>query len=99
MPTEIAAGFNDMTVLTEDGVDVFILNLDDLEDVPPYYVDVAGRRFAYSSITFPVKGQSAQLPRFIRTTEAEGKLVIMVERKQRYLAYIHDPSAETDDEE
>lgn len=99
MPTEIAAGFNDMTVFTEDGVDVFILNLDELDDVPPYYLDVAGRRFAYSAITFPVKGQSAQLPRFIRTTEADGKLVIMVERKQRYLAYIHDPAAETDDAE
>lgn len=99
MPTEIAAGFNDMTVLTEDGVDVFILNLDELDDVPPYYLDVAGRRFAYSAITFPVKGQSAQLPRFIRTTEADGKLVIMVERKQRYLAYIHDPAAEADEAE
>lgn len=98
MPTEIAAGFNDMTVLTEDGVDVFILNLDELDDVPPYYLDVAGRRFAYSAITFPVKGQSAQLPRFIRTTEADGKLVIMVERKQRYLAYIHDPAAPAEEE-
>ena len=98
MPTEIAAGFNDMTVLTEDGVDVFILNLDELDDVPPYYLDVAGRRFAYSAITFPVKGQSAQLPRFIRTTEADGKLVIMVERKERYLAYIPDPAAPAEEE-
>jgi hypothetical protein len=98
MPTEIAAGFNDMTVLTEEGVDVFILDLNELDDVPPYYIDVAGRRFAYSATTFPVKGQSALLPKFVRATEAEGKLVIMVERQGRYLAYIHDPNAETEEE-
>jgi hypothetical protein len=97
MTTEIATGFDDMTVLSEGGVDVFILNLEEYEDVPPYYVDVAGRRFAYASVTFPVKGQGASLPRFVRETEAEGKLVIMVERKERYLAYIHDPNAEDEE--
>ena len=49
MPTEIAVGFDDMTVLSEGGVDVFLLNMDEMEDVPPYYIDVAGRRFSYSS--------------------------------------------------
>ena len=97
MPTELAVGFNDMTVLSEDGLDVFILNLDEYEDVPPYYLDIAGRRFAYSSTTFPVKGQGAHMPRFVRETEAEGKFVIMVERKERYLAYVHDPTAEDEE--
>ena len=98
MPTELAATFNDMTVLSEDGLDVFLLNLDQYEDAPPYYLDVAGRRFAYSSTTFPVKGQGAQMPGFIREQEAAGNLVLLGERKGRYLAYIHDPNAETDDE-
>ena len=37
------------------------------------------------------------MPTFIREQEAEGKLVLLGERKGRYLAYIHDPNAETDE--
>lgn len=99
MTTEIAVGFDDMTVLSEGGVDVFLLNMDELEDVPPYYVDVAGRRFSYSSTTFPTKGHSAQLPRFIEEQEAAGNLVLLGERNNRYIAYIHDPNAVAEDEE
>jgi hypothetical protein len=99
MPTELAVGFDDMTVLSEGGVDVFVLNLDADEDVPPYYLDIAGRRFAFSAVTFLVKGHSAQLSRFVREHEAEGRLVVLGERKERYFAYVHDPSAEADEDE
>ena len=99
MTTEVAVGFDDMTVLSEGGVDVFLLNMEELDDVPPYYIDVAGRRFAYSSITFPTKGHSAQLPDFLREQEAEGKLVVMGERGGRYLAYVHDPAAALEEDE
>ena len=99
MTTEIAVGFDDMTVLSEGGVDVFLLNMDDFEDVPPYYVDVAGRRFSYSSTTFPTKGHSAHLPRFIAEQEAAGNLVVLGERNDRYIAYVHDPNAVSEDEE
>ena len=37
------------------------------------------------------------MPTFIREQEAEGKLVVLGERKGRYLAYIHDPNAESDE--
>ncbi len=99
MTTELAVGFDDMTVLSEDDIELFVLNLEEDPDLPPFYVDVAGRRFAYSSSTFPVKGHGATLPPFIREQEAAGNLVILVERSGRYMAYVHDPNAVYDDEE
>lgn len=99
MSTELAVGFDDLGVLTEDGVEVFTLNMNESPEVPPYYVDIAGRRFAYSSQSFLIKGHSATLPAFVRQHEADGHRVILVERNNRYMAYIHDPAAETDDEE
>jgi hypothetical protein len=35
----------------------------------------------------------------VRAQEAEGKLVLFVERGGRYLAYVHDPSAPVDEED
>jgi hypothetical protein len=99
MTTELAVGFDDMTVLSEGGIDVFLLNMEDFEDVPPYYIDVAGRRFAYSSTTFPTKGHSAMLPDFVREQEEAGNLVVIGERGGRYLAYVHDPNAAVEEDE
>ncbi len=99
MSTELAVGFEDLGVLTEDGIEVFILNMNESPDVPPYYVDVAGRRFAYANQSFLIKGHSATLPAFVREHEAERRLVILVERHNRYMAYVHDPDAPTDDDE
>jgi hypothetical protein len=98
-PTELAVGFDDMTVLSEGGVDVFLLNMEEFEDVPPYYIDVAGRRFSYTAITFLTKGHSAQMPAFVREQEEAGKLVVMGERGGRYLAYVHDPNAISEEDE
>lgn len=98
MPTELAVTFDEMTVLTEEGVDVFVLNLDAEEDVPPFYIDVAGRRFAYTGATFLVKGHSALLPRFLREEEAAGRIVILGERDERYYAYVHDAAAPADED-
>ncbi|MGE0135336.1 MAG: hypothetical protein AB7U23_10420, partial [Dehalococcoidia bacterium] len=86
-------------VLSEGGVDVFLLNMNEFDDVPPYYIEVAGRRFSYSSSTFPTKGHGAHLPRFIAEQEAAGNLVVLGERNERYIAYVHDPNAPTEDEE
>lgn len=99
MPTELAVTFDDMTVLSEGGVDVFLLNMEEMDDVPPYYIDVSGRRFSYSSTTFPTKGHGAMMPRFVAEQEAAGNLVVLGERQERYIAYVHDPSAISDDEE
>jgi hypothetical protein len=88
-----------MTVLSEDDLELFVLNLEDDPDLPPFYVDVAGRRFAYSSATFPVKGHGATMPPFVRDQEAAGNLVLLVERSGRYMAYVYDPNAVYDDED
>lgn len=100
MTTELAVGFDDMTVLSDGGVDVFLLNMEEFEDVPPYYIEVAGRRFSYSSMTFPTKGHGATLPKFVREQEDAGNLVVLGERGGRYIAYVHDPNviAEEDEE-
>lgn len=40
--TEVVVTFDDMTVLSQGGVDVFVLNWNEGEDPPPYYVVVVG---------------------------------------------------------
>ncbi len=96
--TEIAVTFDDMTVLSEEGVDVFLLNWNDEEAPPPYYVDVGDRRFVFSSSTFQVKGHGPLLPGQLREHEAEGRLPLLVERDDRYYLYLHDLDEGADDD-
>jgi hypothetical protein len=97
--TDVAVTFDDMTVLTEDGVDLFVLNWNEFAEVPPFYVDVEARRFAYASQTVLVAGRGAVLSDFVREQEAEGLTVLLVERDDRFLLYIHDPAAGADEDE
>ena len=97
--TEVAVTFDDMTVLTEDGVDLFVLNWNEFAEVPPFYVDVEARRFAYASQTVLVAGRGAVLSDFVREQAAEGLTVLLVERDDRFLLYIHDPAAGADEDE
>jgi hypothetical protein len=95
----LTVGFDDMTVLSEGGVEVFLLNLDAQEGPPPYYVDVNDQRFHLGSNSFPIFGHSASLPRFVREHEEEGQLVLLVERDGRYLTYLHDPTVADEEDE
>ena len=52
------------------------------------------RRFHLGSDSFLMCGQSASRRRFGREREAEGQLVLVVERGGRYLTYLHDPAAD-----
>ena len=97
--SSLAVGFDDMTVLSEGGVEVFLLNLDAQEEPPPYYVDVNDRRFHLGSDSFLIFGHSASLPRFVREHEEAGQLVLVVERGGRYLTYLHDPAAADEEDE
>ena len=97
-PTEVAVTFDDMTVLSEDGVDLFVLNWNEFVEPPPFYVDVAGRRFVYSSQTMLVAGRGALLSDFVREQEAEGVTVLLVERDDRFMLYLHDPATGAEDE-
>ena len=97
--SELAVTFDEMTVLSEGGADVFVLNLNDREDVPPYYVTVNGQRFSFTGDTFLVQGHSAVMPDWVREHEAAGRLVLLAERDDRYIRYVHDPHALEDDED
>lgn len=96
--TEVAVTFDDMTVLSEGDVDVFVLNWNDTDEPPPYWVDVAGRRFGFTSTTFLVVGHRALLSDYVREQEAAGRLVLLVERFNRFLAYVHDPAAQAEED-
>ena len=97
--SELAVTFDDMTVLSEGGADVFVVNLNNREEAPPYYVTVNGRRFSFTGDTFLIQGHSAVMPAWVREHEAEGRLVLLGERDDRYVRYVHDPHEIEDVEE
>ena len=97
--SELDVTFDDMTVLTEGGADVFVVNLNDSDEPPPYYVAVSGRRFSFEGATFLIQGHSALMPEWVREHAAEGRLVLLGEREDRYLRYVHDPAEEMEDDE
>ena len=96
--SELAVTFDDMTVLSEGGADVFVVNLNGRGEPPPYYVDVGDRRFRFEGATFLIQGHSAILPGWVREHEDGGRLVLLGERDDRYLRYVHDPAAEEDED-
>lgn len=93
--TEIDVTFDDLTVLSEDGVDVFVLHWG-VEPAPPYFIHVGERRFEFSASTLLVSGHSALLPAWVREQEGEGRIPLLVERDDRYYLYLHDPDAEAE---
>ncbi|MYE46563.1 MAG: hypothetical protein F4X25_07395 [Chloroflexi bacterium] len=97
--SEIEVGFDDLTVLSEGDADVFVLNFNGEDGPPPYYVTVNGRRFSFTGDTFLIFGHSASLSSWVREQEAEGMLVLLGERDDRYLRYVHDPAAELEEAE
>ena len=97
--SELAVTFDEMTVLSEGGADVFVVNLNDREEAPPYYVTVNGRRFSFTGETFLIHGHSAIMPDWVHEHEAEGRLVLLGERDDRYVRYVHDPREIEDEQE
>ena len=96
---DIEIGYDDLTVMSEVGFDVFIFNWNDFTSPPPYYVTVEGRRFSFSSKTVLFQGHGAVLAGLIAEHDTEGRMVLLVERDDRYLLYLHDPAAEAADED
>ncbi|MDA1010302.1 MAG: hypothetical protein O2888_02375 [Chloroflexi bacterium] len=97
-PTSIDATFQDMYVLAAGDVDTFAINWNEHDEPPPFYVNVDGKKFAYSGLTFLVRGYGAELPTFVREEEQAGHLVLFVERGERLLSYVFDPEAEDDED-
>ena len=96
--TEREVTLDDMDVLSEGGVDVFHLNLVEDPGVPPYYLNVDGRRFSFTGRTFLIQGHGAVMPQELTEEMDAGRLPIIVERLDRYYLYLHDPAAEAGDD-
>ncbi len=94
----IQADLEDFEMLETGDVDVLVLDLNELDGTPPFYIEVDGRRFALQRDTFQVRGHGAQFPAFVHQEEAEGRLVLLAERDDRFLVYVHDPAAEDEGE-
>jgi len=95
---EVEVTFDDLAVLSEGATNVFLLNWNLEETTPPYYVLVDGREFAFTGATLLIRGHSAALTRTVAEHEAEGRLVLLVERDGRFMIYAHDPNATDEDE-
>ena len=96
-PTSVTLTFEDFYILTTGDVDAFAVDWNEQATPPPYHVTVEGKRFAYTGITFLVKGHGAELPSWVQAEEAAGHLVLFVERETRLMAYVFDPEAEEDE--
>ncbi len=95
----LSVDFGDLYVLDTEDVEVFVLDLNGRDEVPPFYIDVDGRRFAFTAATFLLVGHGAALPDYVRAEEAEGRLALFGERDDRLLIYSHDPNAAVEDDE
>lgn len=98
---QVDVSFEDMGVLVDEntGAEAFILNWNLDAAPPPYYLNVEGRRFAYSGETLLVKGHGAKFGAIVKAHEAEGRIALFVERDGRLMIYVHDPAATEDDAE
>lgn len=97
--TALELGFDDLTVLSTGGVDVFVYNMNEGTEVPPYYITLAGRRFHFTGASYLEQGHGAELPEWVREEEAAGRLAIFVQRDERLLVYSFDPTVVEDDDE
>jgi hypothetical protein len=89
----------DFEVLETGDADVLVLNLNELAGTPPFYIEVGDRRFALQRDTYQVRGHGAELPAWLRAEETDGRLVLLAEREERFLIYVHDPTAEAEEDE
>lgn len=91
-PTSVTLTLDDFHLLTAEDVDAFAVNWNEHPDPPPYHVIVDGKKFSHTGATFLVRGFGAALPHWVKEQEAEGNLVLFVERDDRLLCYVYDPA-------
>ena len=59
-----------------------------LEEAPPFHqVKVGEQAYQYEK-SYPIKGHSATLPRFVREQMGAGRKPLLIERPTRYLVYL-----------
>ena len=96
--TAITLTFDDLFVLSTGDIDAFVYDMAEATAPPPYYIEVDGKRFAYTGTTFLEHGHGAVLPRWVREEEAAGHLAMFVRRNERLLGYAYDPAAADDED-
>ena len=69
-----------------DGLMVPLVRLTLEEQPPDSEIRVGGQRYRYDR-SYPIKGHSAIMPRFLREQMAAGKKPLIVERPSRYYVY------------
>lgn len=57
------------------------------EPTPYHQVRVGEQSYQYEK-SYPIKGHSATLPRFVRQQLGEGRKPLLIERPTRYLVYL-----------
>jgi hypothetical protein len=57
------------------------------EDAPYFQVKVGDQAYQYEK-SYPIKGHSATLPRFVREQMSAGRKPLVIERPTRFLVYL-----------
>ncbi|MFB0900576.1 MAG: hypothetical protein QMB22_01030 [Dehalococcoidia bacterium] len=87
---EISVVYEDLDVIGDQDTETFVLNLNFLEGLFPYYINIDKLIFYFSGRSFLVNGRSAMLPKLIVENESNNQLTLLVERENRFYIYLHD---------
>jgi hypothetical protein len=70
-----------------DGIEIPRIRLT-LGEPPPYHqIKVGDQTYEYEK-SYPIKGHSAVLPRFVREQMGSGRQTLVIERPTRFLVYL-----------
>jgi hypothetical protein len=70
-----------------DGLDIPRIRLTLGEPTPYYQVKVGEQAYEYAK-SYPIKGHSATLPKYIREQMSAGRKPLLIERPTRFLIYL-----------
>jgi hypothetical protein len=78
---------DELEPLPLDGMFVARLRLTLGEPVPYHQVKVGNKAYEYAK-SYPIKGHSATLPKFVREQMNAGRETLIIERPTRFLVYL-----------
>lgn len=70
-----------------DGLEIPRIRLTLGEPTPYHQVKVGDQAYEYAK-SYPIKGHSATLPRFVREQLSAGRKALVIERPTRFLVYL-----------
>ena len=74
--------------LAVDGLEIPRIRLTLGEPTPYHQVKVGDQAYQYEK-SYPIKGHSATLPRYVREQMAAGRKPLLIERSSRFLVYLN----------